>query len=285
MRLAYLVMVHKNPSQVARLLRAIHDPDNYYVIHIDKRSAGAEWKPVSATIAEHDNIHALRSQPVWNNGFSSVDVELKGLGFLLNLAADWSFFTLLSGQDYPLKSQSAIMSCLENHLENSFLEWFDPFEHWGQQDAFSRATGLFLELPFTRRITKIPLPRVDRRSWLRPGKWYGGAQWVILNRSFSEYLVQPAIRAWLQPVFRHTRTPDETYIQTAIMNSRFKTTVINDPKRYIVWADEDAAHPGILTTDDYQNLANSGAFFARKFDSSVDANILDLLDRTLLCTT
>ncbi len=37
MKTAYLILVHRYPQQFMRLFQAIYHPNNYYLIHVDKR--------------------------------------------------------------------------------------------------------------------------------------------------------------------------------------------------------------------------------------------------------
>ena len=53
----------------------------------------------------------------------------------------------------------------------------------------------------------------------------------------------------------------------------------NDDLRYLDWSREPA--PAVLTRDDLPALLGSGKLFARKFDPTVDSEVLDALDRHL----
>ena len=46
-------------------------------------------------------------------------------------------------------------------------------------------------------------------------------------------------------------------------------------------AENSSAHPEILGRDDFDDLLKSSALFARKFDSRVDDEILDMIDETV----
>jgi hypothetical protein len=58
--------------------------------------------------------------------------------------------------------------------------------------------------------------------------------------------------------------------------------MVNDNLRYIRWKHIKSSHPEILKTADLAELMRSGALFARKFDTDVDAGILDQIDRHCL---
>ncbi len=54
--------------------------------------------------------------------------------------------------------------------------------------------------------------------------------------------------------------------------------MVNDNLRYIDWT-EGKVSPQTFTIDDLLVLRDSGKLFARKFNESVDAAILDELDK------
>jgi hypothetical protein len=80
--------------------------------------------------------------------------------------------------------------------------------------------------------------------------------------------------------FRYVDCPDEIFFHTIILNSTFGRNVINDDLRCIDISEKKG--PRIWQKPDFELLAQSNALIARKFDTSVDAEILDLIDLNLL---
>ena len=70
---------------------------------------------------------------------------------------------------------------------------------------------------------------------------------------------------------------DEFLIPTIIMNSPFKSQVINNNLRFIDWS-LGGSNPKILTEEDIEALKKTDRFIARKFDIKINTKILDLLD-------
>ena len=70
--------------------------------------------------------------------------------------------------------------------------------------------------------------------------------------------------------------PDEIFFQTLVLNSPHRDSVVDANLRYIDWPG-----PRVLRADDLDALLGSGMLFARKFDETVDAEILDLLDHQI----
>ena len=70
---------------------------------------------------------------------------------------------------------------------------------------------------------------------------------------------------------------DEFVFQTILMNSHFKNNVVSNHYRYIDWS-AGGPHPKLLDANDFEKMVNSDNLFARKFKTSHDSKILDLLD-------
>jgi hypothetical protein len=77
--------------------------------------------------------------------------------------------------------------------------------------------------------------------------------------------------------FQRVHVPDEMFFQSIVMNSPFRDRVAPDDLRYIDWrADSDS--PAVLTSADFDRLMESGKLFARKFDPTLDREVLDRID-------
>jgi hypothetical protein len=278
MKLAYFIAAHRNPSQIRRLLQAIYRPEHYYLLHIDKSSPAECHATVDELCQTYSNVHVLPSRYIWWGGFSVVQANLDAMEYMLHLADDWQFFMNLSGQDFPLVSQENLVAYLESWQAANFVEYFDPAAVWG--DARRRKRQLGVELPFRKGVFIVPKLQVNTDFLLGDATWYGGSAWVMLNRAACMYLTDKPRTRNYRLFARHRYFPDEFFIPTAIMNSPLRDTVINDNRRQISW-DNVSARPKVYTLDDYDELAQSNAFFARKFETTVDAAILDRLEQRL----
>lgn len=73
--------------------------------------------------------------------------------------------------------------------------------------------------------------------------------------------------------------PDEIFFQTIVLNSPLAHTVVNDDLRYLEWRDPAlAGGPAVLGEHDFRKIMSSSKLFARKFDMTQDAEILELID-------
>jgi len=108
---------------------------------------------------------------------------------------------------------------------------------------------------------------------------YKGSQWFTLNRKCIEYILNyvtnnPEIVTYYQ----RTIIPDESFFQTILCNCQHLKINKNN-KRFIVWQNSNAKNPNILTLGDFTDIISSGCHFARKFDITIDSNILDKLEK------
>ena len=68
----------------------------------------------------------------------------------------------------------------------------------------------------------------------------------------------------------------KSFFQTAIHYLGLEGRSSSESLRYIDWA-SGPEHPRTLRSEDLQRLAGSGALFARKFDTSTDARVIEMV--------
>ena len=185
MKLAYLILAHRNPAQIERLLAAINDPLNIHLIHIDVKSPPDVHRAVDALVARHPNVHKMAPRDVRWASFSVVDATLAGMQQLLALDAGWEYFFNLSGQDFPLRTQAAIRERLSVDPLANHVEDFDPASRWA--DPFFRIRRVRIESPFNTSVWNIPKLRIDRwKKHLGDAVYRGGSSYYTLTRRFCE---------------------------------------------------------------------------------------------------
>ena len=273
--IAYLILAHRYPRQFKRLFRAIYHPANYYLVHVDKRSGVGLQTEIQDFLSSFANASLLKSQSILWGGYSIVDAELRGIEELLKISSEWEFFINLSAQDFPLKSQTHIQDFLSRNKGNDFISVANQSKL--RPDTLSRIENYFTE--FANRILRIPI----KRLYLRGVTPHIGSQWMILSRKFCEFVSYSPEVERFKRFYRHTFIADEGFFQTVIMNTSYKGTIVNDDKRTIVWVPIGTIklRPRDFTSKDAEFLLASQGLFARKFDETVDAEILSILESNL----
>ena len=273
--IAYLILVHRYPSQFKRLFRAIYHPANYYLVHVDRRSAVGLQTEIQDFLSSFTNASLLKSQSILWGGYSIIDAELRGIEELLKVSSEWEFFINLSGQDFPLKSQTHIQDFLSRNRGNDFLRVANQSKV--RPETLNRIQTFFIE--FGNRILHTSM----KRPYLRGVAPQIGNQWMILSRKFCEFVsYSPEIERFKR-FYRYTFIPDESFFQTVVMNTSYKGAIVNDDKRIIDWVPMGTIklRPRDFTSKDAEFLLASQGLFARKFDGTVDAGILSILESNL----
>ena len=275
--IAYLILVHRYPNQFKRLFKAIYHPANHYLIHVDKRSGVELQTEIEKFLSGYPNASMLKSENALWGGFSLVEAELRGIQELLKMGAKWDFFINLSAQDFPLKSQKQIMDFLGQNKGRDFIKVANQGKV--RPDTLNRIEYYVTE----SGDNIIEAPRM-KRPFLNGVTPYIGNQWMILSRRFCEFVTHSPEVERFKEFYRHTFIADEGFFQTVIMNTSYKSTLVNDDKRTIDWVPMGTIklRPRDFTIRDAAFLMASPDLFARKFDETVDGDILSLLEINLL---
>jgi hypothetical protein len=298
MRIAYLILAHKNPSQLAELVTALDSPGKTrFYIHVDQRSADFLDSPSLKPIMDRENVFFLRDRVrVYWGGFSIVEATLR----LLRKAVDeggFEYAVLLSGQDFPIKSNRHIELFFQSHDGKEFISYTPlPSQErdWGpdimeRYEFYWRVDGVrcLLEATGSKRLQRWGWSAYSRLTTLvyrhAPGLKkrflsgiapYGGPGWFAISFRCATYSLN-----YLQDhpeysnYYAHTLIPDESFFQTLILNSPFRDFVVNDALRFIDW-DPGASSPRILTGEDFDRIVLSDRLYARKFDSTQSPDII-----------
>lgn len=299
MKLVYLIIAHKNPDQVARLIRALSYDDDVFFVHIDKKCKLKPFKDVlelqafERHIAQHRaRIHFVRNRvSVVCGGYSQVDATFNSLSEIFSSCERFDYLILLTGQDYPIKTNEQIRTHFAANKGREFLERFQL--PGGAEKALAEISfrtarvkeytfldyyqgkGSYLMSKIASRI--LPPKELPAKFPL----YWGHSHWRLTYKCVAFLLKFKNEHADFMRLFRFALSPDEYVFHTAIMNSSFAESVIDDCLTYIDWS-TGGYHPKILTCEDFHHLEKSRKLFARKFDIHVDSGVMDLVDRILL---
>jgi hypothetical protein len=275
-RVVYIISAYKNLSQTARLVDRLHQGRTAFFIHVDKKTDDREYATLRESLSDTTSVHFVERHTCHWGGFGHVRATLKGIAALIASGEQFDYAVLLTGQDYPIKSNEFIERFFELHRPQSFMTSSPlPTESWSPRGGLDRieywhlrAYGRHVRLPTKRRFP----------AGLRA---FGGGAYWCLSRECIEYVVSfLRMRPDVVSFFRHVDIPDEIFFQTVLMNSELRDTITNENLRYIDWT--RGRRPAILETRDFDALRASPKLFARKFDVQRDEYVLDLIDRHLL---
>ncbi len=273
--IAVIVLSHRYPGQVARLVSRLTDEgDTMAAVHHDPSGEPLRL-PASSRVA-------LIPDPVscqWGR-LSLVTAVDRSLRWVQANVPGLSWALVISGQDYPIRGMRSIEAELEAARCDAFLRHFradgDPADDAHPWQATTRRRYLYKRrLPWSAR--SVPLPWARRHPYHGGVHLYAGDMWVNLSAAAVDKVLGSPLNGPLLAYLRRAPVPDETWAATVALNGSPELAVVNDSRRYIRWPD-GAWHPAALEPADLTELRSSGAFFARKVDPARWPQMCDHLD-------
>ena len=284
MKIAYLIIAHKNPEQLCRLIRALTYKDNEFYIHIDKKSDIRLFLN-SLSLLKERKIHLIKDRRVirYSGGFGQTECIASSLLEIFSRDCDFDYLVFLSGQDYPIKNNEFIHEYFRKNKGKEFVELF-PIESTKEAERrLSRYTEYFFDDfgPMGKFLNRVFRKlKIKKHFPLGYTPYYGSCYWRI-TRNCAKYLVEFITKnPKFVDFFRFSSCSDECVYHTIIWNSRFSTNTSNTSTTYIDWS--TGFHPKVLNCNDFKKINQSNTLFARKFDIYTDSKILDLIDEKLL---
>ena len=280
MRLAYLIIAHQQPEQLAQMLYCIQHPDNVYLVMPDSKGLTGSEPALQAVVRRHPNVFIAPARDMRWASWSLMQARLDGIRELLARPEPWEVLINLSGQDFPLKSQEEIRAFFAANEGRNFLDIVEPEKVWN--DPYARIQRIRLEPPFMKSGWNVPKLRIDRWSrHLGQARYVGGRPYMALTRSFCQHLIEAShLPRWVKTL-RHGYRPVEVLPHSFIMNSPYADTVENRLLHEEDWS-AGGSHPKVFTLADRERLERSDKLFARKFDSRQDNEILRVLEKRVL---
>lgn len=280
MTCGYVVLAHKDPQHLERLIGALA-PSPVFV-HIDARVTGTAYSSLRAASREAE--HLPRSATGWA-GWGLVEAELTGLLDLID-NTDVSHIGILSGQDFPLRSSTALNSYFQDGVSAVTVKPI-PWAMLGDGGGLPRVRywhtslrGRKLRSPFPRRFPHRAEP-------------YFAQQWCVLSREAASAVLQAdRDRADIRRFYRHTWIPDEGYLPTLLMYTGPPGKLISENLWFVRWQ-SPMPHPAILADEDLPELLSAAngpstvggpapcKLFARKFETPHSARLVDALSASL----
>lgn len=304
----YIIMAHKQPAQLKRLVDALSDRDTYFYVHIDRE---VDSSPFEMSLKDNKNVFFLTGEKKVTTVWGSIEIIKATISLMKEVVKDgrYGYTVLMSGQCYPIKSNDYIRAFFENNEGINFIEGFKlPHPLWSDADVRLKHYTFYSFGKVRKMITVPPLILlfdVKRiRGYLRkylgaiknfptklglllrhrsmPGNLvaYGGMAYWAMPLNSIRFIVD-YVKDNPQYLSDHTYTlyPDEVFIQTIVWNF---LSNIDPPVTYASWPTSQYVSPKIFTSQDLEQIRERTELFARKFDIQIDEKILDMIDIEIL---
>ncbi|MBW4591993.1 MAG: hypothetical protein KME46_03450 [Brasilonema angustatum HA4187-MV1] len=299
MRIAYIILAHKYPEQLVRLISKLNTDDVSFFIHIDKKTEQKIYHQIVTQLKNFPHVSFIKR---YNLAWGSCDIvraSLEGIKSIVETGKYFDYVIYFSGQDYLIKSNEQIKKFLQENNGKEFIEYFPlPCNKW-YKGGLTRLESWYIrwkdkeffipqkrefKSPINSLLYSLLILLLPKRPKLPEGfALYGGsAFWCLTGEStkwINNFVKQ---NPKFVNSFNYTYCPDELFYQILIANSPFKEKIINTRLTYLEWPKDDSLHPKILSKNDFDKIRESEKLFARKFDMSIDADILDMIDKMIL---
>jgi hypothetical protein len=275
MQIAHLILAHKNPKQLLRLIQALRHPAFHFYIHLDSKTDMEHF----ACLAKEPDVYFISNRANVNwAGYGMVQAAVNGLEQILS-AKKYDYINVLSAQDLPLKSPDDIYGFLKANKGKEFITSQCLDTEWTEAKVrIEKYHFVNWTIPGKFRLEKLASSILPKRKFPLDYKIVGRSQWFTITAGAANYILlflqdNPKVIRF----FKYTWAADELIFATILYNSDFKKNIA-DNLMYVDWEGCTTGHPRVLTIHDYEKLHASGKMFARKFDPDVDEEIIRALE-------
>jgi hypothetical protein len=227
MDIAYLLLAHDQPAHLRALIERLSTPDSHFYVHIDRKSRLTDF-----SLPDDPRVHILqdRARVFWGD-YSQVEaIVLLMRAALAQPGQAHPRFVLLSGADYPVRSNAFIHQFFQAHADLEFIN----LERMPTADGCKTLTRLthYQPLKTSSRVLNrlkrgaqiiglLPKER-DFDPALGTMQPHGGHTWWALTRAAVKHVLDfmDGNAAYVD-FCRHTFCPDEHCFHTILANSAF----------------------------------------------------------------
>jgi len=310
----YVILAHKNPEQLKRLILKLQISWAYFYIHVD---GSVKIEPFQEELTEIENIYFLNNKERENGTWGDIGIVKATINALKKIVTHnrEGFCVLLSGQDYPLVCNAQIQHFLSKNRNQHFITTYPlpnaQLEHGGLprinkykiNKSEKRGHILFLSSIFETEFYK--LKTIGKLNFLRKsGRWkdifqvgrkrkfpeslnpYSGSQWWALSLpTIKKILFYIKEHPEYLEYHHYSLLPDEMFFQSIVIYiEKSKELNVLKSLTYVNWERPSGPLPVTFRKEDFKELveASKEYLFARKFDVEQDSEILDEIDKNLL---
>ncbi|CAM9921014.1 unnamed protein product, partial [Ectocarpus fasciculatus] len=292
-RLAYGIMVYQRKGyspqttldQFGRMLRALYDEENTYIIHVDIKSEKALLDAISHHIKDLPNVPSVSVS--WG-GITVVERTLALMTKAVEVDSSWRFFVNLGHEDYPSASQAEMRRWLKDKKDGTnFIKcWpIEGHDFFGQMERHEQRVQDVNVDDFMGGVKEYRTMSGKTGSQERPKadyKFFKSLQQTMLSRQLTEYAIHSSEARRLLLYMATSKAPDELYFPTLTqLDERYSSmATCNDTRHFSYWIRPGGSwHPEYLTLDHFPLVYNATEFYIRKVEDARGSKpLLDTLD-------
>jgi hypothetical protein len=285
-RLAYIILAHRDPSNIARLATRLTESGATVAIHYDLKAPASDFQEIGSALKPlADKVVLVERITVGWGEWSIVQATLNALRALAATGRTFDYVHLMSGMDYPIKPLRAFEAFLERRAGTEFIQttnireksWIKGgLEH--ERYQFRHIHNWQTQRKEFDRHWKSQQRKGRKRNFLPGLAPYLGSQWWTLTWSTClgalRWSEAPGVTEFFQTVW----IPDEMFFQTFVGNNIKPSKISVATLTFYQFTDKGI--PAVFYNDHLHYLSLHEEYFARKLSPYAD-KLRDGLDANL----
>lgn len=298
MKIAYLMLAHKDPEQIKRLTERLSKTGDCY-IHLDKKSNKRNFDEI---LRDDPGVTVLSRYSVSWAGWSMVQAYLYLLDYAYSADKNYDRFVFMTGQDYPLMTDTRIIEEFSKNSDVEYIMAYNIRTSTIPTDKNKILKNWYFDVPFKNRFLRRCYLSFMYRFVTKPfnskklqvcynGKYvdpYFGQMLSAFTRSGAELILHTyKTDKKFNKKMKLVHAAVEIYWQTIIFNSPLRKNTVQGGEEHEItehfgWAplhyhnyDVDTS---IYTEEDFEELKSSGYMFFRKVVPGISDTLMDKID-------
>lgn len=279
---AILILCYTDKTNLIKLIKSFNDEMNIYV-HINSAS-----KELFEGDLDHLNYNNLTVIKKYNSNWGSYGTLLAAIELMkLALAnGENKFMHIISGQDYKIKTNQYFHHYFENNDNIYFTATHTKDSPKYVEERYAKGMFSSYFSPRDKMAMKINKLYTSQYNKNHIGEFkdiYKGMIWTSMPMYVCKYIMEYIEN---NPLFledlKHCSIPEEFFLQTIIMNSKYKSNVIPTNLRHTDWSYKHGNKPAILDETDFYKFKDTDNLFIRKVVTGISDELIQLIDENLL---
>jgi hypothetical protein len=285
MKFAYLIVAHDNFDHLKKLICVLDDKNNDIYIHIDKKCKTFNESEFTNICKFSELFFERKRLNIKWGAISQTECNINLLESANNYKY-YDYFHLISGVDFPIKSNNTIHDFFNNNNGKEFIGFKEDSFNLTRKISFYHIIPYNLIRKFTffeilnNTIIKIQqILGVHNQNPNNIHNFKKGCNWFSITNNLVIEVLQD--KKSILKTYQYTSCSDEIFLQSFVYNKMdFYSNVydINDEYhsccRYVDW---NRGNPYTWNLADYDILTKAPFLFARKFNE----NSTELVDKLI----